>query len=205
MNKENEVESTSQKSRPAWHVLAGRVARFFGIHFYDLYYCERALSSSVEPVVPSVPTRVRLATTEDLNRIICRIGGETCRKFDHNAAIDSICYVALHEDTVTGYIWVNRQIIDLVGMYVVKLPARHSFCHNAFVFPEYRRKKIYQYLRHAVCSEMYASGCVSIACFVDKANTQPIKVLKRQGMKFHNAPVLKLPFVNPIHFCRVLA
>ncbi len=199
------MESTSQNSRPAWHVLAGRVARFFGIHFYDLYYCERALSSSVEPVVPSLPTRVRLATTEDLNRIICRIGGEIRRKFDHNAAIDSVCYVACHEDTITGYIWVNRQIIDLVGIYVAKLPARHSFSHDAFVFPEYRCKNIYQYLRHVVCSEMYESGCVSIACFVDKANIQPIKILKRQGMEFHNAPVLKLPFINPIHFCRVLA
>ena len=199
------MDSTPLKNRPAYQVIAGRIARFFGIHFFDLYYGEKLLTSPIDPVVPSLPTRVRLATAEDLNRIICRIGGEIQREFDHNSAISSTCYVALHEDTVSGYIWVNRQLIDLVGMYVAKLPARHSFSHNAFIFPEYRCKKIYQYLRHAVCSEMYKSGCLSIACLVDKANTRSIEVLKNEGIEFHNAAVLKLPGIKPVHFCRALA
>jgi hypothetical protein len=199
------METTPLRNRPSWQVVAGRISKFFGIQFYDLYYGEKVLLPPLEPVVPSLPTEVRLATPEDLNKIINRIGGETKREFDHNIAIDSTCHAAFHRGTITGYLWVNRQVIDLKGMYVAKLPARHSFSHHAFVFPEYRSKKIYQYLRHAVCSEMYNSGCLSIACFVDKANTQPIKVLKHEGIEFHNAAVLKLPGIKPVLFCRALA
>jgi len=193
------------RNRPAWHMVAGRIARFLGIHFYDLYYGEKDLLKPPEPVIPSLPTEVRLATVEDLDSIIYRIGEETRREFDHNTVIGSVCYVAFHEDTVSGYIWVNRQIIDLVGMYVAKLPARHAFTHNAFVFPEYRGKRIYQYLRQTVCREMQKSDCLSIACLVDKANARPIRALKCEGIRFYNSPVLKLPFIKPIHFCRALA
>ena len=199
------MASTALKKRPAWQVVASRIARFFGVRFYDLYYGERKLLPLLEPVIPSPPTEVREATDEDLNAIIRRIGGKAQKEFDHNIAIDSTCYVALHEDTIMGYIWVNQQIIDLVGMYLTKLPARHSFSHNAFIFPEYRRKKIYQYLRHTVCSEMYESGCLSIACLVDKANTWTIEALKHEGIKFHNAAVLKLPGLKPILLCRAIA
>lgn len=204
-NKDNEMNSTAIKSRPAWHKLAGRVASVFGIHFFDLYYCERALSTQPEPVASSIPIEVRLATNEELDSISHRIGGEGREKIEHNIAIDSTCYVAVHEGAVTGYIWVNREFVDLVGMRVTKLRAGCCFSHSAYVLPEYRGNRIYQYLRHVVCSEMYASGCDAIACFVDKANARPIGVLKQEGVKFHNAPVLKLPLLRPIHFCRKLA
>jgi len=198
------MTNTSPRNRPAYQSVAGRIARVFGVQFYDLCYGQRDLSPPSESVVPTISIEVRRATTEELDRIVRRIGGGARGGFDHNIAINSTCYIAIHEGTVTGFLWVNRQVADLVGMHVAKLPAGHSFSHNAFIFPEYRGNKIYQYLRQAVCNELYESGCVSIACFVDKANTQPINVLKREGMEFHNAPVLKIPFINPIHFCRVL-
>jgi len=196
------MESTFLRKRPAWQSFAGRFGRLFGIQFYDLYYCEKPLSQPFEPVIPSLPIQVRLATNKDLSRIINRLGEDTRKVFDYNTSIDSSCYVAVHGDMITGYIWANRQFIDMVGMQVAKLPAGHSFSHNAYVFPEYRHKQIYRYLRQVICSEMYKSGFLSIACFVDKANTGPLKVFEREGMKFHNAPVLKLPLIRPIHFCR---
>jgi len=145
-----------------------------------------------------------LATIEDLDGIARRTGGETRKAFDHNIGMGSRCFVAFHKGTVTGYLWVNRQIVELVGMHVAKLPTGHSFSHSAFVFPEYRSKKIYQYLRYVVCTEMYESGCLAIACLVDKANTRSIDVLKKEGHDFRHAGVLKLPGNKFILLCRAL-
>ena len=198
------METTSLRNRSAWQVVAGRIARFFGIHIYDLYYGEKGLLSPLEPVVPSPPTEVRLATPEDLNRIICSIGGTTRRKFDHNIAVYS-CHAAFHEGTITGYLWVNRQVIDMKGMYVAKLPPKSSLVRNVFVLPEHRRKRIFRYLFRAVCNEMHKAGFLSITCLIDKANSQSVEAFKNEGFEFHNAAVLKLPRIKPILFCRALA
>ena len=191
--------------RSVWQVVAGRIARVFGIRFYDMYYGHRNLFPPVAPVSPSVPYEVRLANSTDLDKIVSLIGGKTRKDFNHNIAIRSSCYIAIHDVSVAGYLWVNQRIVDLAGMYLAKLPPRHAFSHNAFVFPEYRGKKIYQQLRAAVCSEMYKSGCVSVACLVDKANIRSIHVLRQEGIEFHGAGILKLPGIKPILFCRALA
>jgi GNAT superfamily N-acetyltransferase len=199
------MDATGLKKRPMFQVVAGQIARFFGIHFYDLYYGQKDLLSCSQPVVPLPKTHVRMATPEDLNRIICRIGGEIQKEFDHNIAIDSTCYVAVHESIIAGYLWVNRQIIDLTGMYLAGLPPRKSFVHNVFVFPEHRRKGIFQFLFYAACLELQKAGFFSIACLVDKANTLSVKAFKCTGIRFHNAIVLKLPGVKPVLICRALA
>jgi UDP-N-acetylmuramoyl-tripeptide--D-alanyl-D-alanine ligase len=191
-------------TRPTWQLLAGRISRLFAIQYYDLYFAQRKLFSPSKPVIPSISTEVRLATTEDLDGIALRAGAETRKAFEHNIGMGSRCFVALHQGTVTGYLWVNRKIVKLLGMYVAKLPAKHSFSHGAFVFPEYRSKKIYQYLRHVVCTEMYESGCIAISCLVDKANTPSINVLKNEGHNFRHAGVLKLPGNKPILLGRAL-
>jgi hypothetical protein len=190
--------------RPAWQLVAGRITRLFAVQYYDLYYAQRELSPPSEPIAPSISTEVRLATTEDLDGIVRRTGEETRKAFEHNIDMGSRCFVALHKGTVTGYLWVNQQIVELVGMYIAKLPAGYSFSHSAFVFPEYRSKNIYPYLRHAVCTEMYESGCLAISCLIDKANTRTINVLKNEGHNFHHAGVLKLPWNKPILFSRAL-
>lgn len=198
------MDATHLKNRPAFHVVAGQVARFFGIHFYDLYYGQKNLLSCSEPVVPLLQTQVRMATPEDLSTIICRIGGEVQKDFDHNITINSACYVAVHDGVIAGYLWVNRQIIDLIGMYLAGLPPKNSFMHNVFVFPEHRRKRIFQFLFCAVCHELQKAGFLSIACLVDKANKSSVEALKCVGLELHNAIVLKLPGVKPVLFCRAL-
>ncbi len=199
------MEKAPLRSRPAIHVFAGRIARFFGLQFYDLYFGEKDLLSPTEPVAPLLSTEVRPATPEDLNRIIHRMGGETRREFEQNISLDSTCYVAFYAGAITGYLWVNREIISLTGMYVAPLPPRGSFMHNVFVFPEHRRKGIFQQLFHAACNEMRGAGFLSIACFVDKANSQSVDAFRNEGVEFNNAAVLKLPRVRPFLYCRALA
>ncbi len=190
------------ENRPIYQVVAGRIARCFGIHFYDLYYGEKDLKSLSEPVAPLLQTHVRMATPKDLNEIICRTGGEIQKQFDHNLAINSTCYVAVYHDMVTGYLWVNRQIIDLIGMYVAELAHRNSYVHSVFVFSEHRRKRIFQFLFDATCHELQKAGYLSITCLVDKANRPSVKAFKHAGIKFHNAAILKLPGIKPVFYCR---
>jgi ribosomal protein S18 acetylase RimI-like enzyme len=163
------------------------------------------LLSLSEPVIPLCQAQVRIATPEDLNSIISRIGGETQKAFNHNAAIGSTCYVAVHEGVIAGYLWVNRQIIDLIGMHLAGLPPRNSFMHNVFVFPEHRRKRIFQFLFCAVCHEMQKAEFLSIACLVDKANKPSVEAFKGVGIQLHNAIVIKLPWAKPVLLCRALA
>lgn len=199
------MEMASPKNKPAVQVVAGRIARFFGIRFYDLYYGEKNLLSPPKSAVPSLPSEVRLATPGDLDRIICQVAGDTCTVFDHNNAIDSRCYVAFHEGAIAGYLWVNENVIDLLGMHIADLPPKSSFVHSLMVFPEHRRKGMFQYLFGAACKEMYTAGFHRVTCLVDKANRPAVEAFKHEGMEFHNAPVLKIAGIKPVCFCRALA
>jgi len=74
--------------------------------------------------------------------------------------------------------------------------------HNVLVFPEYRRSRVFQYLFREVCYEMHKAGYLSITCLVDKANYPSMQAFKHEGFEFHNAAVLRLPWIGPINFCR---
>jgi len=198
------MEALPLSNRPAFQVAAGRLARFFGIHFYDLYFGKKELLSPPEPVVPLLQIQVRIATAEDLDRIIYRIGGGIQKEFDHNISISSTCYVAVHEGNISGYLWLNQHIINLVGMQVTRLPPLSSFMHGVFVFPEHRRKKIFQLLFLRACQDMQRTGFVSITCLVDRANKQSVEAFKHMGIGFQNAPILKLPGIKPLVLNKVL-
>jgi GNAT superfamily N-acetyltransferase len=197
-------EVADMRSRPGLQAAAGRIARSFGIRFYDLYFGEGELRALPEPVDPSLAVTVCEATPEDLNRMICRTGGAIRAQVEHNLAIRSTCYVAEHEDTVVGYLWVNRETIDLVGMHVAALTQGSSFVHTVFVFPKQRRKGIFQFLFLTACQGLKEAGCASVACLVDKANRQSLEAFRQAGIRFRSAAVLKLPGIRPLFFCRAI-
>jgi len=192
-------------NRPVWQMVAGRLARIFGIRFYDMYLARRDLSPSAKPSLQPGPCEVRLATDRDLETIASLLGGEIRDHFDQYISIASSCYVADQGGKIAGCLWVNHHVVELQGMRLAKVPARHAFTHGALVLPEFRGQGIYRYLRDAVCGELHRSGFVSVACLVDKANHRSIRVLRQEGMEFYSANILKLPAVGPILFCRVLA
>jgi hypothetical protein len=192
-------------SRPVWQTIAGRLARIFGIRFYDMYLAHRNLSPSAEPSARPRPCEVRLATDQDLETIASLLGGETRDDFDRYKSIGSRCYVADQDSKIAGCLWVNHHVVELKGMRLAKVPAGHTFTHGAFVLPEFRGQRMYRYLRDAVCGELYKSGFGSVACLVDKANHLSIRVLQQEGMEFYSANILKLPVIGPILFCRALA
>ena len=193
-----------QQQRPAWHGFAGRLAGLFGIRFYDMYYAHRALSSSTDSPDLPIAAQVRLATAKDLDAIVSRQGTSMRAGFTHCQDIGSTCYVGLEGASIAGYLWVNRQVVEMAGMHLARLPPGHAFSHGAYVFPEYRNRKFYQALRATVCNEMRNAGCHFMACLVDKAQAPSIHVLSREGMNFQHAAVLKLPGFRPIVMCNAL-
>ena len=93
----------------------------------------------------------------------------------------------------------------MVGMRVATLAGESSFVHSVFVYPEHRRKGVFQLLFRTTCHELQEAGCLTVACLVDKANRQSVEAFKRAGIRFRGAAVLKLPGFKPLFFCRALS
>jgi len=173
-------------------------ASLIGIHFHYLYYAENSLLGNIEAIEASIPVEIRKATEYDLNDMTKRSNPKSGEYFEHATAIGSTSYVAINQNKVAGYIWVNRRIIDLLGMYIIDLPENGCYTHRAFVYPEYRRKRVFQSLLHSVYRDMKNKGCIFAGALIHKPNIPPIAVHKRLGAKFQNAHILKLPRIKPI-------
>jgi len=183
------------------HVL-GRMAGFFGVHYFDLYYGEKDLRSGVEAVVSPIDLEIRRADEEDLEYVIGRMGPEIAKNFDHAKSIGSVCYVAVHDSKIAGYSWVNREVVDLVGMCVARLPQEGSYNYNSLVFEEFRGKKVFQNLMGAVYREMREEGCTFTANLVAKLNTPSVAARERFGVKFQGVRFVKFPLLDPISIGR---
>jgi ribosomal protein S18 acetylase RimI-like enzyme len=175
-----------------------RLAGFFGIRFYDLYYVEKSLLTEIETVDSSIALIVREATAQDLENIMERLGPKTRKNFHTAGAIGSTCFVALHEGNIAGYTWMNRRYIDLVGHIAAKLPAEGSYSYNSYVFPEYRGKRVFQSMIRLVYLKMQQENRKFTANLVDKDNLPSITARERFGATFQNARFLKLPGFHPL-------
>jgi len=175
-----------------------RTAGFFGVRYFDLYYGEKDLRPEVEVVASPIDLDVRRADEKDLEYIIGRLGPETEKNFDFARSIGSVPYVAVHDKKIAGYSWANREVVDLVGMCVARLPEEGSYNYNSLVFEEFRGKKVFQSLMGAVYREMRAAGCSFTANLVAKGNKASVAARKRFGVKFQGVRFIKLPFADPV-------
>ena len=174
------------------------MAGFFGVYYFDMYYGEKDLRVGVEEVASPIDLEVRRATGEDLEHIIGRLGPEIRKNFEHSKSIGSVCYVAVVDSKIAGYSWANREVVDLLGMCVARLPAEGSYNYNSLVFEEFRGKKVFQSLMGAVYREMREVGCKFTANLVAKGNAASVTARKRFGVKFQGVRFIKLPFLDPI-------
>jgi len=93
--------------------------------------------------------------------------------------------------------WINRNIIDLMGLTVAKLPENGVYRYNSYVFPEYRGKSIFKCLIHAIYSSMKHEKYEFCANMVDRANQPSIAAIKHFNVTFQKANILKLPGYQP--------
>lgn len=185
------------KPLPLKRILS-RTAGFFGVRYFDLYYGEKDLRGEIEAVASPIDLEVRRATDADLEYIIGRLGPGTKRNFDFAKTIGSVPWVAVHDNKIAGYSWSNREMVDLVGMCVARLPEEGSYNYNSLVFEEFRGKKVFQSLMGAVYREMKAAGCTFTANLVAKGNKASVAARRRFGVEFQGVRFVKLPFADPI-------
>lgn len=185
-------------SKPLLQRVASRLAGFFGIRFYDLYYVEKSLLTEIETVDSPIELIVREATAQELEAIIEKLGPKTRKNFRNAGAIGSTCFIALHKGNIAGYTWINRRHIDLVGQIAAKLPAEGSYSYNSYVFPEYRGKRVFQSMIRLVYLKMQQENRKFTANLVDKDNLPSIAARERFGATFQNARFLKLPGFRPL-------
>ena len=198
------MDATTYQKRPAWQTMAGRIARMFGSQYYDLFHGEKNLLSSNPPVDKAFPLQARMAEPADLEKITRAKKGDFLAPFDRYVAMGSTCYVACHDDEIVGFLWINRQSMEFLGMQLARLPPGHCFVHSVLVFPDARRKGVFQFLFRTVCDELCEDGYQSICCLVDRANIASIQAFSSEGTRFRLAPLLRLPGIRPIHFYRAL-
>jgi len=184
--------------KPALKRILSRTAGLFGVRYFDLFYGEKDLRAGVETVSSPIDLDVRRADEKDLDCIIGRLGPGTRKNFDFAKSIGSVPYVAVHDEKIAGYSWANREVVDLVGMCVARLPKEGSYNYNSLVFEEFRGKKVFQSLMGAVYREMKEAGCAFTANLVAKENQASVAARRRFGVKFQGVRFIKLPFADPI-------
>jgi ribosomal protein S18 acetylase RimI-like enzyme len=178
--------------------ILSRTAGIFGVRYFDLYYGEKDLRAGVETVSSPIDLDVRRAGEKDLDYIIGRLGPEAKRNFDFAKSIGSVPYVAVHDEKIAGYSWCNREMVDLVGMCVARLPREGSYNYNSLVFEEFRGKKVFQSLMGAVYRDMREAGGTFTANLVAKENKASVAARRRFGVRFQGVRFIKLPFADPI-------
>ncbi|MFC1654446.1 GNAT family N-acetyltransferase [Myxococcota bacterium] len=190
---------------PPIKLILARTAGLFGVYYYNLWYGEKDLRAGVEAVASPIDLEVRRAKAEDLDYIIGRLGSDIKKNFEHAKSIGSFSYVGVHEGKIAGYSWANREVVDLVGACVARLPREGSYNYNSLVFKEFRGKKVFQSLMAAVYREMRAEGCTFTANLVAKLNAPSVAARKRFGVKFQGVRFVKLPLLDPVPIGRRIA
>jgi ribosomal protein S18 acetylase RimI-like enzyme len=184
--------------KPLLQRAASRLAGFFGVRLYDLYYVEKNLLTEIEAVESPIELTIREATDQDLETIMDRLGPKIRQNFQNAGAIGSICFIALHQGNIAGYTWINRRYIDLVGHIAAALPAEGAYNYNSYVFPEYRGKRVFQSMIRLVYLKMKQENRKFAANLVDKDNQPSIAARERFGATFQSARFLKLPGCRPL-------
>jgi len=183
--------------KPRWQRLASRVAGSVGVRYYTMLYGEKSLVGEIEQIEARLALDVRPATADEQAELI-----ETLRPVERRLAGRAVeqggeCLIAWHEDEATGYSWINREVITLVGGVLIGLPPEGAYTFNSFVWPAYRKQKIFQALTGAVYTRLKSEGYRFCCNMVDGNNDGSIGARAKYGVAYQPAPTLKLPGLRP--------
>ena len=194
---------TASDNRPLWVRVTSRTAGLFGVRFYNMLYGERSLLETAQSVEPPPGLELRRATSGDLDRVASKLAppqAESCRIA---AAQRSQCLVAMVGQMLAGYSWFNTEDIYLLSWKVQALPPGGGYTYNSFVQPEFRGQKVFQCLTEAIYTELRQAGFEFCCNLVDRDNAPSVAARRRLGARFHAAPILKLPGLNPLPLRRL--
>jgi len=188
---EEKRKKTKKKSKN--QIIASRIAGFFGLGFYNLYYVEKNLLNDIEIFESRIEVEIRKATDKDIHQILKQLDHKDRKNFEYNIAIESTCYIAAHKNKIAGYSWANLKYIYIDGMKVAELPAKGSYHADTYVFPEFRGNKILLKLVSSVYADLKKAGCIFTGTIITKNNAASIATTKKFHVKFQTTRILRLP------------
>jgi hypothetical protein len=168
-----------------------------------MLYGERSLLDTLPHVEPVSDLVIREATAGDLELLDAALEPAQADSCRIAAAQGSRCFIALHGRDIAGYSWLNTRDIFLLSWRVQSLPPEGGYTYNSFVRPQFRGQKIFQGLTESVYSKLEQEGFQFCCNLVDRDNAPSIAARERLGARFHAAPILKVPGLDPLPLRRL--
>jgi hypothetical protein len=183
----------------ALRLVSSRLASRLGFRWYDMYYLERSLKKALPEFEASLPLECSVASEADEQEILANRELFTHRRLKHRFASEGICcYVARSQGRLVGYSMLRRGLMDITGLDAREIPIRQMphdtwLTHDAFVWPQFRNRRIFHALLLHVHQERKAAGDIRICNLIDPANLGSLKVHLDMGARSQRVKFLKMP------------
>lgn len=168
-----------------------------GVRFFDFFYGERAIAEVPPHVEPTIALETRHARSTDFTAILARVGAAEAPRIRQAIGAGEVCVVAVSEGALTGFIFASLERVDLAGVPICALPANGAYVHTAYVFAEYRGRKVLQVLGRALHLALAERGCRFTCRLIDRENAPSLVGTERGGVHLRWAPVVKFPGAAP--------
>lgn len=186
-----------KKLLPKW---VWKAVNFLGIHVDKLLYCERSLKNFPK-VRAKIPLSITKASDEDIQFILKRMNIREQKYARYSLKQRNTCYIAKHEGRIAGFSWVSKEGIHLHHRMILSFSGSKAYTHHSYVFPEFRRKKVFQKLTQVICRNLKKEGYVKVCNLIFPGNTPSIKARIRLGYKCVSLTILSTP-IKSIIFTR---
>jgi L-amino acid N-acyltransferase YncA len=145
---------------------------------YDTYTVGRIELSGVQEDSPQIPVTIRNAVSGDISSLR-KVKYDT-REFVSWLEKGYLFKVAESEGNVIGYIAMTTTP-ERPFQNVMELKPDEYWLVYSFVFPEYRRKKIFEYMLSTCAGELSGKGYKYLCMVINKKNPVSIKAHEKMG------------------------
>lgn len=121
---------------------------------------------------------------------------------EQNLRMESQCVTCSYQGVQIAFMWLNQKNFIFLGHPVHSLPQGHLCMHNVWISQPFRGRRVLQLMLLETHRRIMGKGLHTLNCVVDQADHAAIATFSRLGVQFHNAPIIKLPGLNPVFLGR---
>ena len=184
-----------RKSLP--RALSSRAFAAHGFALHGMVFDEAALEPETQPIGFRPRVVVRATEPLDLEEVGRREGRTATERSSVNQRPGSRCVVSLHENAAVGNARANTTFSQFLREALGHLPPGTLSIHNGLVFPKHRGKEVVPQPLARFWQRGRAAGLHTALRVVDRANAPALAAVRRMGVRFRSAPILKLPGLDP--------
>jgi GNAT superfamily N-acetyltransferase len=155
--------------------------RRVGIRTWPLIYFETSLKDPPPEVVPGVEVSTRLVPSDEVLARTGEFEQQVQRFVRPEVEAGSRCYFAEHDGRLAAYSWVSPQAIRWGNCVLAPVVDRGFYSHTSYVCPEFRGKKLFQYLLANIYRERRDDGDDFLCNIVARNNAASIRVRQKLG------------------------